>query len=323
VETVAAVTAGAVSVVRAPRAAERAAAPLVETVPPEAEDRSARLGAVLRGTRSAALIVSRRGYGVARVCRRCRRPAACGACRGPIVVERGVAACRVCGAAGRCVDCGGTTFGVERGGVERVAEWARQRTPSPVVVAGEGAGDGSDEPGEGRVMVGTAAAVKDLGGLRLDLVAILDPDRALARPGLHAGEQALATWMEAAAWAGPKGGGGRVLVQTRRPGDPAVQALVRWEPERFLLAEGARRAEAGFPPNHPVFRIAGPPAPGGGGLEAALAATGPAALLVSSRPEGTVCLVTVRPEASPGFREEVMRLAARGLVLRVEAEPAL
>jgi len=178
-------------------------------------------------------------------------------------------------------------------------------------------------PGEGRVFVGTAAAVKDLGGLRLDLVAILDPDRALARPGLHAGEQALATWMEAAAWAGPKDGGGRVLVQTRRPGDPAVQALVRWEPERFLRAEGRRRAEAGFPPNHPVFRVAGPPRPGGEMLEAALAATGPVSLLVSSGPEGTVCLVAVRPESSPGFREEVLRLAARGLVLRVEAEPHL
>ncbi len=46
-------------------------------------------------------------------------------------------------------------------------------------------------------------------------------------------------------------------------------------------------------------------------------------LLVSSGPEGTVCLVAVRPESSPGFREEVLRLAARGLVLRVEAEPHL
>jgi len=255
----AAVDGGSVSVRRASRSAERAAAPLVETVPPEAEDRSARLGALLRGVGSAALIVTRRGYGVARVCRACGRPAACGACHGPIVVERGVAACRVCGVAGRCTSCGGTTFGVERGGVERVAEWAAQRTARPVAVTGDEVAGGSDVPTEGGVFVGTAAAVKDVGGLRLDLVAILDPDRALARPGLHAGEQALATWMEAAVWAGPKDGGGRVLVQTRRPGDPAVQGLIRWEPERFLRAEGRRRAEAGFPPNHPVFRVAGPP----------------------------------------------------------------
>ena len=40
-----------------------------------------------------------------------------------------------------------------------------------------------------------------------------------------------------------------------RPGDPAIQALVRWEPVPFLLAEAARRAEAGFPPGHAVFRV--------------------------------------------------------------------
>ncbi|HEX2031102.1 MAG TPA: hypothetical protein VHL78_06855, partial [Actinomycetota bacterium] len=56
--------AGRVGLVRPPREVERRAAPVVETARPDAEDRSARLGALLRGARGAFLLVSRRGYGV-------------------------------------------------------------------------------------------------------------------------------------------------------------------------------------------------------------------------------------------------------------------
>ena len=169
-------------------------------------------------------------------------------------------------------------------------------------------------------MVGTAAAVVDAGPLRLDLVGILDPDRALARPDLHAAEQILATWMEAAAWAGPKRSGGQVLVQTRAPGAPAVQALVRWDPLPFLLRAGEDRTRAGFPPNHPVFRIDGPP---GAGLTDALRALEPTTLLETPGPAGTVCLVAVRPDALGSFRSGVLDLVANGVVTRVEAEPTV
>src|SRR5439155_26563242 len=198
----------------------------------------------LRQARSGALIVSRRGYGTARVCRSCGEFAACASCRGPIGVERGEARCRTCGAPGVCANCHGRSFGVERGGTERMVEWGSRLAPVPVEGERPGSsGDGgAPSPGGGRLIVGTASAVKDAAVPRLDLVAILDPDRALARPGLHAAEQALATWREAAAWAGPRGGGGRVLVQTRRPAHPAIQALVRWEPVPFLREEAARRA---------------------------------------------------------------------------------
>ena len=187
--------------------------------------------------------MSRSGYGVARVCRICGEPATCGACLGPIVVEAGMPACRACGAPGRCANCGGASFGLERGGAERVAEWAAHMTGRPVEL--ERPGGPPPVPGPGRVLAGAAAAVKDVGAPDLDLVAVLDPDRALARPGVHAGEQALATWMEASAWARPRGQGGRVLVQTRRPGHPALQALVRWDPWASSwgsLGAGRRRA---------------------------------------------------------------------------------
>lgn len=316
VETAVACGEGSVRVARAPRREERAAAPLVEATPPEGEDRSPRLGRLLRSARSAALIVSRRGYGVARVCRSCGAQAACAACRGPIVASHRGARCSVCGAGGECVACGGRTFGVERGGTERVAEWAAGQTALPVSLEPRGG------PRPGSVLVGTAAAVKDVGPRRVDVVAILDPDRALASPGRHAAERALATWMEAAAWAGPRTGGGRVLVQTRRPGHLAIQALVRWDPVPFLLAEAEQRRRAGFPPGHPAFRVTG-----GEGLEAALAEAGAETVLAASSGEGAgpaggrVCLVAVPPGALGSFRRSVLRLAEQGVLTRVEAEP--
>src|SRR5439155_24407460 len=164
-------------------------------------------------------------------------------------------ACGVCRAPGRCAHCGGRSFGVERGGAERIAEWASRIAQVPLDVATararmDDAGGSTPRPRQGRILVGTATAVGDVGAVRLDLVAILDPDRALSRPGLHAGERALATWMESAAWAGPRASGGRVLAQTRSPGHPAIQALIRWEPVPFLEAEAARRSDAGFAPGH-------------------------------------------------------------------------
>ena len=303
VETAVAARAGSVRTLRAPRRSERGAAPLVETVPPGAEDRSPRLTALLRAARSAALIVSRAGYGVARVCRSCGAAARCADCSGPIGVEAGGVKCRRCGARGRCAACGGEAFGVERGGVERIAEWAARVAPAA------------------RVEVGTAASVKDVGPRRLDLVGLLDPDRALARPGIHAGEQALATWMEAATWAGPRSGPGRVLAHTRIPGEPAIQALVRWDPAPFLLGEAGRRREAGFPPGHGVFRLASTRERRE--LERAIAGAGGRMVLATADGKATLCLVTVRPESLIRFRQEMVRLVTLGAVERVEAEPSL
>jgi primosomal protein N' len=207
---------------------------------------------------------------------------------------------------------------VERAGTERIAEWASRIAHMPVDLdSGSGI---PPRPTVGRVLVGTAAAVKDVGAIRLDLVAILDPDRALARAGVFAGEQALATWMEAASWAGPRRGGGRVLVQTRRPGHPAIQALVRWDPIPYLASEGARRRDAGFPPGHAVFRLAGTEE-----LHNAVRAAGAETVLTTSQTggAGTLCLVVVPPIGLERFRREVRRLAGQGVVDRVEAEPQL
>ena len=284
--------------------------PPVEVVRPGTEGRAPRLVAALKAARRAFLYSPVPGYGVARVCRSCGEPARCGACGGIIRQAEGRIACAVCGARGRCGSCGSVDLGIRRGGAERVEEWAARLATVPVRrIKGRG-----PEPGDA-VVVGGPDAVKDVGTPALDLVGILDVDLAERRPGLSALERSLATWMEAAAWAAPHG---RVVVQASRPNDPAVQALVSGRPERFHRAEAARRASAGFPVGHPVFRVVGSP-----DLPGELERLGPTTLLVSVEEGLTLCLLALDPARLERFGRAARELAERDVVRRVEAEPHL
>jgi hypothetical protein len=200
-----------------------------------------------------------------------------------------------------------------RGGAERVEEWARGVASVPVTH--HALGDRSRPPGDGEVVVGGIDAVKDFGAIGLDLVGILNADASLRRPGIAARERALSTWAEVAAWAAPQG---RVIVQTTHPNDPAVQALVVGKPDRFARTERTRLEEAGFPVGAPVFRVVG-----GVELEAELGALPHRTMLVSSDGEHTLCLVALDPSDLRAFGDGVRRLAERGIVSRVEAEPHL
>lgn len=285
----------------------------VEVVKPGPEGRSPRLVRALRDASSAFVYEPRRGYGVARVCRACGEPAACASCLGTLRLQKGAIRCVVCEAPGRCAACGAADFGIARGGAERVEEWARSIASLPVSLLASG--DRPRPPREREVTIGGVDALKDVGALELDLVAILNADASLRRPGLSARERALVAWFEAAAWARADG---RVILQTTAPNDPAVQALVTGRPERFRRAEAPRRAEAGFPIGAAVFRVAGTAE-----LEAELERLPHRTLLASSAQGATICLVALDPGDLPAFGEQIRRLAVGGVVTRVEAEPHL
>lgn len=286
--------------------------PPVEVVKPGPEGRAPRLVRALREARRAFLYEPMRGYGIARVCRACGSPAACAVCGGALRSEEGAVRCAVCEAPGRCAGCGGGDFGVARGGAERVEEWAKGAAVVPVRRV---AGARARPPGEGEVLVGGTDAVKDVGVRDLDLVGVLNADASLRRPGVSARERALTTWAEVASWAGPSG---RVVVQTTSPNDHAVQALVTGRPDRFARTEGRALAAAGLPVGSAVFRVAGTTE-----LEGELAALPHRTLLASELEDQTVCLVAVDPADLDAFGVGARRLAERGIVTRVEAEPHL
>jgi primosomal protein N' len=146
-------------------------------------------------------------------------------------------------------------------------------------------------------------------------VAILDADLAERRPGLAARERALSIWMEAVAWARPSG---RAIVQADHPSDPAIQALVRGNADRFHADEARRRLAAGFPVGAAVFRIAG-----SADLARELEAIRHTTMLTTSVGDQTVCLLTLELDRVAELGRAVRDLAVRDIVTRVEAEPHL
>ena len=171
-------------------------------------------------------------------------------------------------------------------------EWAIRAATVPVKRLGPD--DVPRLPKQGEILVGGPDDVRDFGRGGLDLVAILDADLAERRPGLTARERAVTTWMEAIAWARPDG---RAIVQSSHAADPAVQALVRGNPDRFHADETRRRAEAGFPVGSAVFRIAGTAE-----LEGALAAFAPTTMLTSTARGPDGMLARARPREGAGVR---------------------
>jgi primosomal protein N' (replication factor Y) len=127
------------------------------------------------------------------------------------------------------------------------------------------------------VVVGTVAGVKDhppLTGCRT--VVVVGADTALGQAEIRSAEEAYRTWSRAAAWCGPRGGVGRLVLQTRHGGHHAVQALVRWDPEFFWRHELPRRVELGFPPARRLVLIEGPePGEASAAMAALAAALGP------------------------------------------------
>jgi primosomal protein N' (replication factor Y) len=285
--------------------------PKVEVVRPGREGRAPRVVQALKQARRAFVFAPVPGYGVAQVCRSCTAPAACASCGGMLRLAEGQVRCVVCEASGVCADCGAADFGIRRGGAERVEEWAAVVADVPVTRPARP----RLPRASGEIVVGGPEDVRDLGAGGLDLVAVLDADRAARRPGLAATERALTTWMEAVAWALPDG---RAIVQASHPSDAAVQALVRGNPDRFHRRERARRAEAGFPIGMPTFRVLGDAR-----LEAEVDGLGAATALVTALGGRTVCLLALEPGRVPAFGATMRELAVRGVVDRVEAEPHL
>lgn len=89
----------------------------------------------------------------------------------------------------------------------------------------------------------------------VDLVVVLDADRMIRRPELRAAEDAFQALREMAAWAGPASRGGRLVIQTREPTHPALQALVRGDTSFFYERELELRRDLGYPPFKELIKV--------------------------------------------------------------------
>ncbi|MFC8295932.1 primosomal protein N' [Streptomyces sp. NPDC057242] len=280
----------------------RAAAPLIRTVGDgelarDGAARAARLPSlawqtVREGLKTGPVLVQvpRRGYVPRLACERCRTPARCRHCAGPLEAPEQRELC--CGWCGRgapdwhCAECGAIRLRAQVVGARRTAEELGRAFPAvPVRTSGR---DHVLEsvPGRPALVVSTPGAEPVAeGGYAAAL--LLDGWAMLGRPDLRAGEEALRRWIDAASLVRGQAEGGTVVVvaePTLRP----VQALVRWDPVGHARRELAERAELGFPPVSRMAAVTGPPE----AVEGFLAAAG---LPPDAEVLGPVPLPVVRP----------------------------
>ncbi len=207
--------------------------------------------------------VPRSGYLPVVACARCRTPARCTACHGPLALPGPGAApqCAWCGAlAGgwSCPECHWTGLRSVRVGSQRTAEELGRAFPGvPVRMSGAGAAGGvlAAVGGEPALVVATPGAepVAD-GGYTAAL--LLDAAVSTAHVGLDVAQDALARWLAAASLVRPAGDGGQVLLV----GDAApapTNALVRWDPAGLADRELDERAELALPPAVRVAAVTG------------------------------------------------------------------
>ncbi|GGV05426.1 putative primosomal protein N' [Actinomadura cremea] len=204
--------------------------------------------------------VPRRGYLPGLACARCRTPARCAACQGPLALPSSHAApyCRWCGRiAGdwHCAECDFVRVRAVVVGAKRTAEELGRAFPGvPVRTSGRDAILERIGPERALVVATPGAEPPAEGGFTAAL--LLDGWVLLGRPDLRAGEEALRRWMNAAALVRP---GGPVVVAADGT-LPQVQALVRWDAVTYAERELSERRDAGFPPAVRMASLTGTPA---------------------------------------------------------------
>lgn len=201
----------------------------------------------------------RAGYVPHLACDRCRTPARCRACRGPLrlVAPTSPPSCGWCGAEApdwACAECGGRGLRAPVLGRDRTAEELGRMFPGHVVRT-----SGGDrvlaEVGEDADLVVATPGAEPVARRGFAAVLLLDTWLGPGRPELRSDEEVVRRWLNASALVRP---GGRVVAV----GDPAsalLQTVVRWDPAGFAARELEERAGAHLPPAVRMATVTGAP----------------------------------------------------------------
>jgi primosomal protein N' (replication factor Y) len=269
----------------------------------------------------------RSGYAASLACERCRTPARCTTCSGPLRLSgpEHPPTCAWCGTpdpAWACAACGARGLRAPVVGEGRTAEELGRAFPG-VTVRTSGGSHVLDRVSGARTIVVATPGAEPVHDAGYAAVVLLDTWLALARTDLRTQEEALRRWLNAAALTAP---GGAVLA-VGDPGTPALQALVRWDPAGFAERELADRQSAHLPPASRLATITGSP----GALDDALTllALPEGAELLGPVPVGDELRALVRVPRTAGAALsaallELQRLrSARKLdPVRVQVDPA-
>ncbi len=221
---------------------------------------SSALVGLLRSEHRVVCVLNRKGRALLPICAACGEPASCEQCGSGTALVGDELVCRRCGLARPvvCASCGSDAMRQFRVGVARAREQLEALSGRAVgeVVAGTGALPGTP------IIVGTEAVLYRDGELRrtgpVAAVAFLDFDQELLAPRYRAAEEALALVSRASRIVGGRRQGGRVLVQTRVPAHPVIDAALVGDPGRLLATEEPARKALRLPPFAALALISGP-----------------------------------------------------------------
>jgi len=142
-----------------------------------------------------------------------------------------------------CADCGSTRFRRVKLGVKGIAEELAVVARREVV---EVTSEDGALPEKSDLYVGTEAVLHRLEST--DIVAFLDFDQELLAPRYRAAEQAMALLVKAARLIGRREKNGRIIVQTRIPDHPVLDAAYHSDPGRLARSELETRQMLQQPP---------------------------------------------------------------------------
>jgi len=233
------------------RKTERAGWPIIELVdlrneaPTAGSWCSEYVSRLLRSSRRAVCVLNRKGRARFAYCDRCgelARSEETGKALGldgdrlvhPIDGDDRPAVCSVCSS---------TKFRRVKLGVTGVSEELEHIARRPVVEV-----DASTEtlPAGADLYVGTEAIFHRVDST--DLVAFLDFDQEILAPRYRAAEEAMSLIAQAARLVGPRESGGRILIQTRVPEHPVLQAAINADPGSVARIELEMRKQLRQPP---------------------------------------------------------------------------
>lgn len=245
-------------------ASRRASPRVVLSANREGESRAARVPSSAYAAAREALAdgpvlvqVARPGYAPVLVCAKCRHPARCPHCGGPLHAARhgAVPTCSWCGRAAHawaCPECSSTLLRMASSGSERTADELGRAFPGTRVIVADGDHPVVEVDARPALVVATRGAEPlAAGGYRA--VILLDGDRMLMADDLRIGESCLRWWSNAAALAAP----GAPVHLVGVTGEVA-RALATWTQAGYARAELADRAPLRMPPTVRVASIDGP-----------------------------------------------------------------